>query len=54
MTKKTGQKIFGVQMTKNRMFPFDVANENCVLDAQTSEVAELWHLRYGHLNIKGL
>jgi len=30
---KTGQKIFGVQMTKNRILPFDVANENCVLVA---------------------
>jgi len=39
--KKTGQNFFGVQITKNKMFPFDVANENCVFVAQTSEVVEL-------------
>ena len=36
------------------MFPFDVMRENCVLVAKSSEAADLWHLRYDHLNIKGL
>ena len=43
-------------MTKNRMFPFDVSlkNGNCALAVQRVVVEDLWHLRYGHLNVKGL
>lgn len=41
-------------MTKNKMFPLEVsAVENCALVARSSE-SKIWHLRYGHLNVKGL
>ena len=54
--KKTGQQFFAVQMTKNRVFPFDmsITSGSCALVAQESKLADLWHLRYGHLNVKGL
>ena len=55
--KKMGKFFFfSVQMTKNRMFPFDVLvkNENCALVVQRGAPEDLWHLRYGHLNVKEL
>lgn len=37
------------------MFPLDVSNmENFALAASVKDDSKLWHLRYGHLNIKGL
>lgn len=38
------------------MFSFNVSkkNENCALVVQRGAEEDLWHLRYGHLNVKGL
>ena len=54
--KRPGKKLFCVQMTKNSMFPLDVSvkNGNCALVATSSAIENLWHLRHGHLTIKGL
>ena len=42
-------------MTSNKMFPLDVSNlENFALATSVKDDSNLWHLRYGHLNIKGL
>ena len=52
--KRSGQQV-RISMTSNMMFPLDVSNmENFALAATTKNDSELWHLRYGHLNIKGL
>ena len=54
--KRSGKKIFSIQMTKNSMFPIDVSvkNRNYALVATNSAIENLWHLCYGHLTIKGL
>ena len=42
-------------MTTNRMFPLEVTKlDNISLITQQQIDATLCHLRYGHLNIKGL
>ena len=42
-------------MTSNKMFPPDVSNmEDFALTASTKGDSTLWHLRYGHLYMKGL
>lgn len=45
-------------MTRNRLFPLEVSDVECanLLSSQQKMLLEssLWHLRYGHLNIKGL
>lgn len=52
--KKSGKKVC-ITMTPNNMFPLDVSNmENFALAASAKDDSKLWHLRYGHLNIKGL
>ena len=52
--KKSGQK-FHISMTSNKLFPLDVSNmENFALAARANDDSKLWHLRYGHLNMKGL
>ncbi|KAL4273006.1 hypothetical protein GQ457_13G030250 [Hibiscus cannabinus] len=52
--KKSGKQVH-VHKTPNNMFPLDVSNmKNFILAASTKDDSELWHLRYGHLNIKGL
>ena len=53
--KKSGQTMINIHMTKNKMFPHEVSNvENFALVVGTKNDLELWHLRYGHLNFKGL
>ena len=53
--KKSGLIIVNVCMTQNKMFPLDVSNiERHVLITTQKNESSLWHLRYGHLNIKGL
>lgn len=53
--RKSGQQIVNIKMTQNKLFPLDVSNDlNRVLVAKESIKATLWHLRYGHLNVKGL
>ncbi|KAH0636126.1 hypothetical protein KY290_038318 [Solanum tuberosum] len=52
--KKSGKKI-RITMTPNKMFPLEVSNmEIFALAASAKDESKLWHLRYGHLNIKGL
>jgi hypothetical protein len=52
--KKSGKKVH-VSMTPNKMFPLDVSTmQNFALAASTKDDSKLWHLRYGHLNMKGL
>nr|GFB32220.1 retrovirus-related Pol polyprotein from transposon TNT 1-94 [Tanacetum cinerariifolium] len=53
--KPTGKIIACAHMSSNRMFPLDFSKQ-----METSMVSrgladnELWHQRYGHLNIQGL
>ena len=52
--KKLGKQVH-VIMTPNKMFPLDVSNmDNFALTTSAKDYSKLWHLRYGHLNIKGL
>ncbi|GJR53334.1 retrovirus-related pol polyprotein from transposon TNT 1-94 [Tanacetum coccineum] len=51
--KATGEILASAHMTSNRMFPLDFS-EDSIMMSKTSEESELWHLRYGHLNTKGL
>ncbi|KAL4362876.1 hypothetical protein GQ457_04G016030 [Hibiscus cannabinus] len=49
-----GQQVH-IGMTPNKMFSLDVSTmENFALVANAKDDSELWHLRYGHLNVKGL
>ena len=53
--EKTGQQVAKISMASNQMFPLEVAKLdylNLLTQHQTSTT--LWHLRYGHLNIKGM
>lgn len=52
--KKFGQTIAVVHVTQN-MFPLNVSNvvKNALVAKGVNET-QLWHLRYGHLNINGL
>lgn len=53
--KETGLQLACVHMTLNKMFPLDVNNVevlNMVSDAASNSLQ--WHLRYGHLNLKGM
>ena len=44
-----------VLMAENKMFPLEDSNvENIALVIDAKNDSDLWHLRYGHLNIKGL
>lgn len=53
--KKTGRKMISIMMTKNQMFPLDLSTVgHFVLTARAEEDSTLWHLRYGHLHLKGL
>lgn len=53
--KKSGQTVAIVPMTQKNMFPLNVSNivKNVVVAKGVNET-QLWHLRYGHLNINGL
>jgi len=53
--KKSGQTVAIAPMTQNNMFPLNVSNvvENSLVAKGVNET-QLWHLRYGHLNINGL
>ena len=44
-----------VEMSKNKVFPLVMPlDENVALKTENSDLSNLWHLRYGHLNYKGL
>ncbi|CAL5345664.1 unnamed protein product [Camellia sinensis] len=53
--KHSGHTLININMTQNKMFPLEVSSmENFVFAASGKDDSKLWHLRYGHLNIKGL
>lgn len=53
--KKSSQTIVDVKKTQNNMFPIEVSNvESKALVAKGNSDNNLWHLRYGHLNVNGL
>ena len=42
-------------MSKNKVFPLVMPlDENFAFKSEDSDLSFLWHLRYGHLNYKGL
>ncbi|XP_016570895.2 uncharacterized protein LOC107868760 [Capsicum annuum] len=53
--KKSGQTVAIVPMTQNNMFPLNVSNiiKNVLVVKSVNET-QLWHLRYGYLNINRL
>ena len=52
---KSGHLMVNIPMTDNKMFPLKISNmENQALIASKKDESKLWHLQYGHLNIKGL
>ncbi|KAJ0094031.1 hypothetical protein Patl1_27066 [Pistacia atlantica] len=53
--KKSDQIIVDVRMTPNKLFPLEVSSvESHALVVKENRESSLWHLRYGHLNVKGL
>ena len=55
ITNKNSSKKVSITMMSNKMFLLDVSNmESFTLVASANDESKLWHLRYGHLNIKGL
>ena len=53
--KKYGQVVVNVSMAKNKMFPLEVSSVNYhALGVSKKNESVMWHLRYGHLNNKGL
>ncbi|KAK3034205.1 hypothetical protein RJ639_032785 [Escallonia herrerae] len=53
--KQSGCRMINISMTQNKMIPLEVSKmENFVLATGGIDDSKLWHLRYGHLNIKGL
>ncbi|KAK9157521.1 hypothetical protein Scep_004095 [Stephania cephalantha] len=52
--KKSGKEV-RIGMASNKMFPLDVSNiQSFALAAKVDDDSKLWHLRYGHLNVKGI
>ena len=53
--KSKNQVLVEVNMAINKLFPLKVSNvEERAMAAKVLNQSELWHLRYGHLNINGL
>ncbi|KAK2967442.1 hypothetical protein RJ640_022374 [Escallonia rubra] len=53
--KKSGQIMASVHMAENMIFPLEVSNvDKKVLIASERNATNLWHLRYGHLHVRGL
>jgi hypothetical protein len=51
--------ITKIKMTHNRMFPLHMKSEmmeniGASFKASTQDQSWIWHLRYGHINLKGL
>ncbi|KAG6481465.1 hypothetical protein ZIOFF_058069 [Zingiber officinale] len=52
---KNEKRIAVVKMTTNNLFPLKMNScINVALKSEITDEAQLWHLRYGHLNHKGL
>ena len=55
INKSNNSKVAKISMTSNRMFPLTMSrNEELAMKSQSMDESFLWHLRYGHLNYKGL
>ncbi|KAJ4751816.1 polyprotein [Rhynchospora pubera] len=56
ITDKATQQIMAVvEMATNKLFPLEISSvEEKVMTAKLSNPSEIWHLRYGHLNVNGL
>ncbi|KAG6488118.1 hypothetical protein ZIOFF_056876 [Zingiber officinale] len=55
ITDRNRQKVAVVKMTSNNLFPLKMTPySNVVLKTEVVDDSHLWHLRYGHLNRKGL
>ncbi|KAG6477561.1 hypothetical protein ZIOFF_066828 [Zingiber officinale] len=55
ITDRNGQKVAVMKMTSNNLFPLKMTPySNVVLKTEVVDDSHLWHLRYGHLNRKGL
>ncbi|CAN0881937.1 Retrovirus-related Pol polyprotein from transposon TNT 1-94 [Linum grandiflorum] len=55
INKSNNSKVAKIPMTSNQLFPLTMArNEEVALKSQSMDESFLWHLRYGHLNYKGL
>lgn len=53
--KESNQVIVDIKMMPNKLFPLEVSSvDNHVLVVKESTETRLWHLRYGHLNVKSL
>ena len=53
--KNSGYVLVTISMTQNRIFPLEVSHiESFAFATGKKEESSLWHLGYGHLNIKGL
>ncbi|KAH9707133.1 hypothetical protein KPL70_012460 [Citrus sinensis] len=53
--KTNNHTVAVVEMSKNKVFPLVMPlDENVALKTENSDLSNLWHLRYGHLNYKGL
>ncbi|KAJ4817458.1 polyprotein [Rhynchospora pubera] len=56
ITDKATQQIMAVvEMATNKLFPLEISSvEEKVMTTKLSNPSEIWHLRYGHLNVNGL
>lgn len=55
ITDRSGQKVAVVKMTSNNLFPLKMDTcSNVALKSEVADESHMWHLRYGHLNQKGL
>ncbi|KAL3513931.1 hypothetical protein ACH5RR_026648 [Cinchona calisaya] len=54
--KELGQPIVNVKMTANKMFLLEISTIEChaLVASSEKDESELWHLRYGNLNVRGL
>ena len=52
--KKIGKKIVDISMAQNKMFPLEVSDVKSYALVVRNNDAKIWHLRYGHLHMKGL
>lgn len=53
--KKSGTTLAKVQMAENKVFPIHLPqNKKLALQVNDMDESSLWHLRYEHLNQKGL
>ncbi|GAB2293109.1 hypothetical protein Dimus_038245 [Dionaea muscipula] len=54
MTAKTGKRIAAVEMSKNRMFLLSINHNMQCMTVSLNDPTDLWHQRFGHLNLDAL